>query len=97
MIRNGKAQKIDEVVEHYLKQFGLDKKLKECEIENIWAEVVGRMIASRTKGLRINNGKLFVSFTSSVIKHEMQVVKEGLIAALNEKVGSDVVKEIVIY
>jgi hypothetical protein len=54
------------------------------------------MIASRTKSVRVMDGKLFVSFTSAVVRNEIMMVKEGLIRALNEKVGKEVVKEMII-
>ena len=39
----------------------------------------------------------FVSFTSSVVKNEILMVKEGLIKALNDRVGDNVVKDIVVF
>ena len=41
--------------------------------------------------------KVFVSFTSSVVKNEILMVKEGLIKALNDRVGDHVVKDIVVF
>lgn len=95
-MKEGKTQKMDELVEAVLKQMGLDQKFKEHEVCLAWPEVVGKMISSRTKSLSVSDGRLFVSFTSSVVKNEIMMVKEGLIRALNDKVGRDVVKDIVI-
>lgn len=44
-----------------------------------------------------SEGKVFVSFTSSVVKNEILMVKEGLIKALNDRVGDHVVKDIVVF
>ncbi len=96
MINQGKTQKLDELVELVLKVLGLEQKLKELEIAEIWPEVVGNMIASRTRKLYIAEGRLFVSFTSAVVRNEILMVKEGVIAALNEKIGSPLVKDIII-
>lgn len=96
MISQGKTQKLEEVVKLVLKQLGLEQKYKECEVTEIWPQVVGNMIASRTKDLRISEGKLFVTFSSAVVKNEMSMVKEGVIAALNERIGDKVVKDIII-
>ena len=49
------------------------------------------------ESLRISEGKVFVSFTSSVVKNEILMVKEGLIKALNDRVGDHVVKDIVVF
>lgn len=87
---------MDEIVGLVFKQWGLDGKLKEHKVIDLWPEVVGGLIASRTKKVYINAGKLFVTFTSSVVRNEISMVKEGVIAALNDRVGEDVVKEMII-
>lgn len=96
MLNQGKTMKLDEVVDLVLKQMGLDKKYKECEVSTVWPEVVGKMIASKTKSLKMADGKLIVAFTSAVVRNELLMVKEGLISALNAKIGENVVKDIII-
>nr|WP_262905199.1 DUF721 domain-containing protein [Butyricimonas synergistica] len=88
---------MDELVEMYLEEMGLSRQFKEREVCQVWPEVVGGMIASRTKSIRITDGKIFVSFTSSVVKNEILMVKEGLIKALNDRIGSDIVKDIIVF
>lgn len=95
-MKEGKTKKIDELVTQVLRQMGLEQKFKEHEVCGIWAEVVGQMIASRTKSIGMTDGKLFVSFTSAVVRNEISMVREGLIKALNDKIGGEVVKEIII-
>ena len=95
-MKEGKTRKLDELVDQVLRQMGLEQPFKEHEVCEIWPEVVGQMIASRTKSLNVIDGKLFVTFTSAVVKNEMMMVKEGLTKALNDKVRKEVVKEIII-
>ena len=95
-MKEGKTKKIDELVIQVLRGMGLEQKFKEHEVCQIWPEVVGQMIATRTKSLSVAEGKLFVTFTSSVVKNEILMVKEGLKKALNDKVGAEVIKEIII-
>lgn len=95
-MKEGKTKQIDELVGQALRSMGLEQKFKEHEVCMIWPEVVGQMIASRTKSVRMTEGKLFVSFTSAVVKNEIMMVKEGLVRALNEKVGKEVVREMII-
>lgn len=95
-MKEGKTKKIDELVTLVLRQMGLEQKFLEHRIFEVWPEVVGQMIASRTKQITISEGRLFLTFTSAVVKNEMMMVKEGLAGALNDKVGAEVVKEIII-
>lgn len=92
----GNTRQIDELVNQALRDMGLGQKLKEYEVCSVWPEVVGQMIASRTASLKMRDGKLFVAFTSAVVKNEILMVKEGLIRALNDKVGEKIVNEIII-
>ena len=96
MLSQGKTMKLDEVVDLVLKQMGVDKKYKECEVSQVWPEVGGKMIASKTKSLKMTDGKLIACFTSAVVRNELLMVKEGLISALNTKLGEDIVKDIII-
>ena len=40
MINQGKTQKLDELVALVLKQMGLDRKFKECEVSELWPQDV---------------------------------------------------------
>ena len=71
------------------------KEGKTKQIDELVDQVL-RNMGSRTKSVRVMDGKLFVSFTSAVVRNEIMMVKEGLIRALNEKVGKEVVKEMII-
>ena len=95
-MKEGKTKKIDELVEQVLRNMGLEQKFKEYEISQVWPDVVGQMIASRTKSVKVVNGILFVVFDSAVVKNEISMVKEGLVRALNERVGKKVIRDIVI-
>lgn len=96
-MKQGKTLTMDELVEMYLEEMGLSRQFKEREVCQVWPDVVGGMIASRTKSIRITDGKIFVSFTSSVVKNEILMVKEGLIKALNDRISSDIVKDIIVF
>ena len=95
-MKQGKTLTMDELVNLYLEQMGLSRQFKERRCVRFGRMSWG-MIASRTKSLRISEGKVFVSFTSSVVKNEILMVKEGLIKALNDRVGDHVVKDIVVF
>lgn len=95
-MKEGKTKTIDELVEQVLRNMGLEQKFKEYEVSQIWPEVVGQMIASRTRSVKVVDGILFVTFNSAVVKNEISMVKEGLVRALNERVGKYVIRDIVI-
>jgi hypothetical protein len=86
---------MDELVNLYLKEAGLDRRFREMEACRVWPEVVGSVIAARSVEVNVVRGKLFVRFTSAVVRQEVMMVKEGVIRALNERLGATVVTDIV--
>lgn len=96
MIRKKDTQTLDELVRIVLRNMGLEERFREQEVLEIWPLVVGNTIASKTQELFMNRGTLYVRFSSAVVRNEVLLVKEGLIAALNEKLGTIVVKELIL-
>lgn len=96
MIRKKDTQRLDELVRSVLRNMGLEERFKEQEVIELWPSVVGNTIASKTQELFMNRGTLYVRFSSAVVKNEVMMVKEGLMAALNERLGMVVVKEIIL-
>ena len=54
-MKQGKTLSMDELVDLYLEEMGLTRQFKEREVCQVWPDVVGGMIASRTKSLRISD------------------------------------------
>ena len=95
-MRKKNTQKIDDVIQEYLKALKIDDKLKEVKLIKSWDEVVGKTIARSTNEIFIKNRKLFVKLNSSVIRNELFMLREGLKKALNDKVGEEVIDEIIL-
>ena len=61
-----------------------------------WPQVVGPFIASHTIDLYIKNGVLYARVDSDALRNELTYSKSLLMKNLNERVGKEVVKEIVL-
>jgi len=95
-MRHSRTESIDKVVEGYLKSMGIETKMKEVMLVNSWEEIVGKTVARVTDSLFIRRGTLYVSLKSSVVRNELQMLKSGLIKALNDKAGTVIINEIVL-
>lgn len=84
-------QAIDKLLNHYK----LRGKFDETGVVALWPEIMGTAVANRTKQIYISHKKLFVRIESSVVKNELLMVKTAIIDKLNERVGSQVITEIV--
>ena len=85
----------DLIKEFYELHKGADY-LEEQRIIQSWPQVVGPFIASHTIDLSIKNQVLFVRVDSDALRSELGYSKSLLIKNLNEVVGKEMVKEIVL-
>ena len=69
--------------------------LDEQKAIQCWPKVVGPFIASHTIDLSIKEGRLFVRVDSDALRSELSYSKSLLMKNLNERVGNEIVKEIV--
>ena len=85
----------DLIKEFYEQRRGSDY-LDEVMVINSWPQVVGPFIASHTIDLSIKNQVLFVRVDSDALRYELNYSKSLLIKNLNETVGKELLKEIVL-
>ncbi|KEQ30018.1 DUF721 domain-containing protein [Pedobacter antarcticus] len=84
-----------EAITKMLAVYRLRGKYDETGVVAMWPEVMGTAIGNRTTQIYIAHQKLFIRIESSVIKNELLMVKTGIIQKLNERAGSEVIKEII--
>lgn len=95
-MRRSKTISLAEAVKDYIKEMNLDGKLSEVGVINSWEETVGKAISSRTSKIYIKDHVLFVHLNSSVVRNELLMLREALKEKLNEKAGTEVIKDIVL-
>jgi hypothetical protein len=85
-----------DVVQAELTTLGLAERLREAEIWRLWPEIVGQTVAARAVPLRIIKGTLTVAVSSGPWKQELSFLKGMMIERLNDRLGGEVVKEIIL-
>jgi hypothetical protein len=89
-------QPLSTLLQNELKGLGLADRLREADIWRLWPEVVGPAISSRARPLRIINGTLTVAVSSGPWMQELTFLKGMIREKLNDRMGGEIVKDIVI-
>jgi predicted nucleic acid-binding Zn ribbon protein len=92
--RSAEEQPLKEVIEKFLKAYAWDGKMKEMEVVAAWSELMGAAVANRTKEIRIQNKKLFLTIDSSVMREELLLGKQIIIQRVNEFAGQEIINDI---
>jgi predicted nucleic acid-binding Zn ribbon protein len=95
-MKRKEVHKIDSLLQQFVKANGLERGLAEYRLMKSWKDLLGISVAKKTKSLRIQNRKLFVTLHSSVIRNELSMIKDTLIPKLNEAAGMDVIDDVVL-
>lgn len=95
-MRRSRTISLAEAVRDYLREMKLEDGLTEINLINSWEDVVGKAISLRTTRIYIKDHILYVHLSSSVVRNELMMLREALRQKLNERAGSEVIKEIVL-
>lgn len=94
-MRKTDTQTISEIIKQLFKSPAIEKKYNQFKIIDSWKDILGSTISKSTTNIYIIDKTLFVYLKSSVIRNELYMIKEQLIKKLNEKVGKEVINEII--
>ena len=73
-------------------QPGLDK----VNVRNAWAEMMGNGVNNYTTAIQLERDTLYVQLSSSVLREELSYGKDKIIKMLNESLGKEVIKKLVL-
>lgn len=90
-------QTIGEALELWLDRMKLRRGIEDTSVLQAWDAVMGPSIVRQTLKKRFQNGILLVQLENSVVRKELLAVRSKIIAALNEQLGSDIVKQLELY
>lgn len=96
MKRNNDNQSIQDVLKAFVSENNLEKGLDKVNVSEAWAKLMGNGVNNYTTGIELKHETLYVQLSSSVLREELSYGKEKIISMLNESLGKEVVKKIVL-
>lgn len=72
----------------------LRAKLYQTRIEKMWSELMGPVINGYTRKIKLDEQILLLFIDSASLKSELSLMKDQIIATVNERLGEDYVKEV---
>lgn len=94
--KSSNEEKLSDTLGNFVNQQKIATKFHQAGINNVWKELMGDMIDRYTSSITVTNHKLILVITSGPLKHELAYGKDKLIEKINERMGDDYIKEIII-
>jgi hypothetical protein len=94
--RVGEHSSLGDILKDFISSSKLEKGLNKISAEDAWHQVMGGAISKYTTNILLERDTLFVQLSSSVLREELTYGKEKIIALLNEALGKELVKKLVL-
>jgi predicted nucleic acid-binding Zn ribbon protein len=85
---------LGEVIRRMMEKYDLTEGLLNERITELWHSTVSEAVSNRTRHIRFSSGILTIGLNSSVLSHELSMMREDLMNELNNKLESPVIQEI---
>lgn len=90
-------QPVADVLKNFIEINRLQSGMNQIDIKKAWEEMMGNGVNAYTKEVVLRGSTLYVTLNSSVLRSELSLGKQKIIAMLNESLRNDIVKNLVFY
>lgn len=85
-----------DALKSFLSKSRLKGAVQAMQIEEVWEKMMGKTIARYTDNIQIHGNILYITTSVAPLKQELLYQKEKILQRVNEALGENVVKEVVI-
>ncbi len=90
----GSPQSLGSVIDALVRQLGIQTKLKQYDIVDVWGSIVGAQIASVTSIDKIEKNVLVVKVTAAPWRTELTFRRSEILDKIHAAMNSDAIKDI---
>lgn len=87
---------IGDILKEIIQVNHLEKGLNQISVADAWKNLMGNGVNNYTKDVILKGSTLYVQLTSAVLRQELSYGKDKIIKMINEELGSEIVKEVVL-
>jgi len=85
-----------DAIQEFLNKSRIKGDIQALQIEDVWAEIMGKTVARYTDKLQIIGDRLIITTNVAPLRNELLYQKEKIKLRVNEALGKKIIKEIVV-
>ncbi|MEP3837891.1 MAG: DUF721 domain-containing protein [Algibacter sp.] len=94
--RNNENLSISDALKEFVETNRLEKGLNKVNVADAWANLMGNGVNNYTTSVNLERETLYIQLSSSVLREELSYGKAKIISMLNEELGKDIIKKLVL-
>ena len=87
---------IGDVLKEFIERNKLQAGMDKIDVQEAWKSLMGNGVNSYTKEVVLKGTILYVSLTSAVLREELSYGKQKIIKMINEELGKEVIKDVIL-
>lgn len=95
-MRRSTPEQVNAILKEFIKEFGLERGLKEAQVYAIFEELTGKRIAKAITRKYIYNRMLVLQLSSSIARSELMMIRTELAAEINRQLGERIIDGILL-
>ena len=94
--RNNEHISISDALKEFVETNKLEKGLDKVNVADAWAKLMGNGVNNYTTSVNLERETLYIQLSSSVLREELSYGKQKIINILNEELGKEIIKKLVL-
>lgn len=95
-MRNNEHNKLSDLLKDFVKANHLEEGLDKVHVREAWDDLMGNGISNYTSNIQLKGDTLHIELTSSVLREELSYGKDKIIAMMNEALGKELIKKLIL-
>ncbi len=87
---------IQEAMRQFLNNSRLKTGIQAAQITEVWEQIMGKTVSRYTNSIKIIGHTLYITTSVAPLKNELIYQRETIIKRVNEALGENAIKEVVI-
>lgn len=94
--RKNEHLNMGDALKEFIQENRLQKGMDKVDAREAWARLMGNGVNNYTTSVELRGNTLFVSLSSSVLREELSMGKTKIVKMINEELGKELVKKIIL-
>ncbi|GAA4958854.1 DUF721 domain-containing protein [Algibacter aquimarinus] len=94
--RNNEHISISDALKEFVETNKLEKGLNKVNVADAWVKLMGNGVNNYTTSVSLDRNTLYVQLSSSVLREELSYGKQKIIDMLNEELGKEIIKKLIL-
>jgi len=87
---------INDVLKDFIEANRLQGGMDKVNVRDAWKNLMGNGVNTYTREIMLKGSTLYVELTSAVLREELTFGRDKIIRMINEEIGREVVKDVIL-